>query len=72
MATLIIFILTCMVFGKLAWWAVRATWSVAKVLVTFVFFPLIILGLILWGLAYLAVPILLIVGVVAFASRAER
>jgi hypothetical protein len=53
-----------MVFVRLLGFAIRATWGITKVLVTFVFFPLILIGLVLGGLIYLALPILVIVGLI--------
>ena len=53
-----------MVFGKLIGFAIRAAWGISKVLVTLVFLPLILIGLVLGGLIYLALPILLVVGLV--------
>ena len=54
-----------MVFGKLIGFAIRAAWGISKVLVTLVFLPLILIGLVLGGLIYLALPILIVVGLVA-------
>ena len=54
-----------MVFVKLIGFAIRAAWRISKVLVTLVFLPLILIGLVLGGLIYLAFPILILVGLVA-------
>ncbi len=64
MLNLLFTILMIMVFGKLIGFAIRATWGITKVLVTLVFFPLILIGMVLGGLIYLAFPVLLIVGLV--------
>ena len=64
MLSLLFTILTIMVFVRLLGFAIRATWGITKVLVTFVFFPLILIGLVLGGLIYLALPILVIVGLI--------
>ena len=53
-----------MVFGKLIGFAIRAAWGISKVIVTLVFLPLILIGLVLGGLIYLALPILFVVGLV--------
>ena len=65
MLNLLFVILMIMVFGKLIGFAIRAAWGISKVLVTLVFFPLILIGLVLGGLIYLALPILIVVGLVA-------
>ena len=63
MLNLLFTILMIMVFGKLIGFAIRAAWGISKVLVTLVFLPLILIGL--GGLIYLALPILIVVGLVA-------
>ena len=65
MLNLLFVILMIMVFGKLIGFAIRAAWGISKVLVTLVFLPLILIGLVLGGLIYLALPILIVVGLVA-------
>ena len=64
MLNLLFAILMIMVFGKLIGFAIRAAWGISKVLVTLVFLPLILIGLVLGGLIYLALPILFVVGLV--------
>ena len=65
MLNLLFTILMIMVFARLIGFAIRATWGITKVLVTLVFFPLILIGLVLGGLIYLALPVLVIVGLVS-------
>ena len=65
MLNLLFTILMIMVFGTLIGFAIRAAWGISKVLVTLVFLPLILIGLVLGGLIYLALPILIVVGLVA-------
>lgn len=65
MLNLLFTILMIIVFARLIGFAIRATWGIAKVLVTLVFFPLILIGLVLGGLIYLALPVLVIVGLIS-------
>lgn len=51
------------VFGKLLWFGIKAAWGISKILLTVVFFPLILVGMALGGMIYLAFIILLIIGV---------
>lgn len=51
------------VFGKLLWFGVKAAWGISKILLTVVFFPLILVAMALGGMIYLAFIILLIIGV---------
>ena len=46
-------------------YAVRSSRGLARILVTVLFLPLVLIGLVVAGLVYLAVPILLIAGVVS-------
>ena len=61
MWTLIFLLLMIAVFGKLIFFAVKMTWGV-----TLVFFPLILIGLVMAGLMYIALPILLVVGIITW------
>ena len=70
MLTLIFFILLVIVFGRLAIIAFRATWGILKVLLTIVFFPLILIGMAISGMAILAIIIIVIVGVVSLLTSA--
>lgn len=68
MLTLIFMFLMATVFWKLASLAFTATWGMIKVLVSFVFLPVILVGLLVAGLVYIALPILVIVGIAAFLA----
>lgn len=68
MFTLLFTILTFIIFGKLLIFAVRASWGLARILVTVVFFPLVLIVLVVAGVIYLAVPLLLIAGVVSLVK----
>jgi hypothetical protein len=66
MWSLLFFVLMIVVFGKILKFAIKATWGVAKIMVTLVFLPVILVGLVLAGLLTLALPILVVIGIVAF------
>ena len=58
------------VFGKLFIFGLRAAWGLTKFIVTIVFLPIILIGMVLGGLIYLAFPILIVIGVISmFTSR---
>ncbi len=59
-------VLMFVVFGKLLKFAIKATWSIAKIVVSLVLLPLFLVGLVLSGLLVLAIPILIIVGILVF------
>lgn len=65
MLELLFAVLMIVVFGKLFIFAMKATWGITKVLVTVVLLPLVLIGLVLGGLVSLALPILLVIGLVS-------
>lgn len=60
----------CMIWfiGKLFMFGIKASWGIMKLLCTVVFFPVILIGMVVGGLMYIAFPLLLIGGVVALAT----
>ena len=67
MWSVIFVIFMLVVFGKILKFAVKATWSIVKIVVSLVLLPLILVGLALSGLIVLALPVLIVVGIIAFA-----
>lgn len=63
MLSLLFTICMIWVFGKLLFFGIKATWGISKFLVTLVLLPLILIGLVVGGLIYIAFPILIIVGI---------
>lgn len=51
-------------FGKLLMFGIKAAWGISKFLLTIVLLPVILIGLVVGGLIYLAFPILIVVGIV--------
>ena len=70
LSTILFFILFFAVFGKLIEFAFKATWSIFKITMYLVFLPLILVGLVLGGLLYVALPILIVVGIFGIVARA--
>lgn len=65
MLSLLFAICMIWVFGKLFFFGVKAAWGISKFLVTVVLLPVILIGLVIGGLIYLAFPILILVGIAA-------
>ena len=65
MLALIFMVLLFMIFGKILIFAVKATWGITKIICTVVLFPLILIGMVVGGFIKIALPVLLIVGVVS-------
>ena len=56
----------CMIgfIWKLFVFGVRASWGIMKLLCTVVLFPVILIGMVVCGLLYVAFPLLIIAGVI--------
>ena len=58
------------VFGKLFFFGLRAAWGLTKLLAVVVFLPVILIGLVLGGLISIALPIVIIIGIISwFTAR---
>lgn len=67
MINMLMFLFTVLmfaVFGKMIWFAFRAAWGVTKVFFSVILLPVFLIGLVIAGLMYIALPILIIVGIV--------
>ena len=58
------------VFGRLLIFGLRLGWGIMKMVGFVVFLPVIILAMIVGGLAFVALPILVIIGIVSLAVKA--
>ena len=71
MLTLLFIICMFGVFGKLFFFGLKAAWGISKFILTLVFLPLILIVMVAGGLISLALPILLVIGIVGLiASKA--
>lgn len=65
MFNLIFAILMMAVFGEFIWIAGRLAWGLWKIVMSIIFFPILMVILALSGLIMLAIPILIVVGIIA-------
>lgn len=65
MLTLLFFILLLSIFGKILTFAIKATWGISKIVFSVVLLPLFLIGLVLKGLMSIALPVLIVVGIVS-------
>ena len=65
MITIIFLVALIYVVWKMFVFGLKATWGIAKFVCTVLLLPLFLVGLLLAGLIYMAVPILVTVGIVA-------
>ena len=63
MRTLLFIFLMFGVFGKLIGLAFRATWGITKIFFRLIFLPVVLIGLVLAGLMYIALPLLVVIGI---------
>ena len=68
MLELIFFVLMIVVFGKMIGFALRASWGIMKLLCTVIFFPVILIGMVVGGLMYIAFPLLIVGGIIALVT----
>lgn len=65
MLTILFLIFLFGIFGKLFFFGIRAAWGISKFVLMVVFFPVILIGMLIVGLVKLAFPLLIIFGVIA-------
>ena len=60
----------CMIWfvGQLFVFGLKASWGIMKLLCTVIFFPVILIGMVLGGLMYIAFPLLIVGGIVELAT----
>ena len=68
MWTIIFVLLMIAIFGRILAWGIKAAWGLTKIVLVVVFFPLILKVFALSGLIFVALPILLIVGILVLAK----
>ena len=71
MITLFI-ILMFMFFGKMIIFGIKAAWGLGKFVIGLILLPILIIGVIAAGLVYLALPLLVIAGVILLIRKAAE
>ncbi len=69
MLTVIFVVAVVCVAWKIFVWSLKAAWGIAKILCAVILFPAFLIGLVCVGLLYIAIPILIIGGIVALIGR---
>lgn len=72
MLTLVFICLMIGVFGKLIGLAFKMTWGIAKVLFTLVFLSFVLIALTIGGLVTIALPLVVVVGIISLVCGAVR
>ena len=68
MLTFLFTILMFIVFGKILLFAIRATWGISRIVFSVVLLPIFLIGLVLKGLISLALPVLILIGIVSLVA----
>ncbi|MBR5064668.1 MAG: hypothetical protein IKX09_00295 [Oscillospiraceae bacterium] len=70
--TIMFSILMIMIFGRLLFFALRLAWGFGKVVFSLIFLPLTLLGIFLKGLIAVALPALIIIGIISLLTVPSR
>ena len=52
------------VFGKLLIFGIKAAWGISKIVFTIILLPVILIGMVIGGLIYIALPLLIVIGII--------
>lgn len=70
MLGLLFTILMLVIFGKIFGFALKATWGITKIIFSIVLLPIFLIALVFMGLIWIALPVLLVIGIVSlFACK---
>lgn len=72
MISMIFTILMLAIFGRLLFFAIRLAWGFARVTLSLVLLPLGLIGLVLKGLIKLALPVLIVIGIISLLTVPSR
>ncbi|MBR3634836.1 MAG: hypothetical protein IKN47_01465 [Lachnospiraceae bacterium] len=64
----ILVIATIAIMFKILVFGLKAAWGIAKLLLTLIVFPVIMVALVMFGFIYLAIPILIVAAIIALAA----
>lgn len=66
MLTVLFIILMLVVFGKIFGFALKATWGLTKIIFSIVLLPLFLIALVFMGFMWIALPVLIVIGLISF------
>jgi len=66
---LIFIILMFIVFGRILKFAIKAAWSISKIVCSIILLPFFLIVLMIKGLVGIAVPILIVIGIVSIFTE---
>ena len=69
MLTLLFLICLFWIFGKLFFFGLKAAWGISKFVLTMVFLPAVLIVMVIAGLVKIALPLLLVIGIVGLITE---
>ena len=66
MLTVLFMIMMLVVFGKMFGFALKATWGITKIIFSIVLLPIFLIALVFMGLMWIALPVLIVIGLISF------
>ena len=69
MITIISLVLFFIIFGKIMMFALKLGWGILKIVAYLIFLPAVILLMIFGGLLYIAIPLLIAVGLMTMIPK---
>lgn len=69
MLTLIFAVLLIGVLCKIIGFTIKGAWGITKILFSVVFLPFVLITMVIEGLIYIALPILIIIGIISLIGR---
>ena len=72
MLTILLIVALIWVAWKILFWSFKTAWGIALILATVILAPLIIIAFFCVGLIYIALPFLIIVGIVILIGKVAR
>lgn len=71
MLSLIFAILMLMIFGKILIFAIKAAWGITKICFSVIFLPIVLICLVFAGLLYIALPLLIVIGIISLVATRQ-
>ncbi|MBQ3999958.1 MAG: hypothetical protein II643_03060 [Oscillospiraceae bacterium] len=72
MITAMFSILMIMIFGRLLFFSLRLAWGIGRIVFSLIFLPLTLIGFFLKGLISIALPALILVGIISLLTVPSR
>ena len=72
MLTALFSLMMIAVFGRLFFFGIKLAWGIGRIVLSVVMIPLVLIGLFVSGLIYIAFPALIILGIISLLTVPSR